>query len=689
MQDASESEDGLHEVLSRRFGFADFRANQQAVCEAAVDGQDVLLVMPTGAGKSLCYQLPGVVRGGTTLVISPLIALMEDQSRKLEQLGFNAARIHSGMDRGYSRNACAAYLNGELDFLFIAPERLRVPGFPEMLAKRRPTLIAIDEAHCISQWGHDFRPDYRLLGQHLDALRPAPMIALTATATPIVQDDIVLQLKLQRAARFIHGFRRHNLAIEAVETPVPERPERIAKLLSEADRRPAIVYAPTRKLSEEISAGLREQYRAAAYHAGMDGADRDRVQRDFLDGKLQVVVATTAFGMGIDKADVRTVIHAALPGTLEGYYQEIGRAGRDGQPSRAILLYSFQDRRLHEFFFEREYPELEVLKSVYRACRQEPREREAVRKGLRMDAAQFDRAVERLELLGVCAGESDGGIYCTVPAAGKEASAWPSAYAVQLSQRRAQIDGMQRFAESHHCRMAALVKHFGDTEDRSPYCAQCDVCSPETAIAQQLRGLSALEEKAAAAVLRELHRGSARSTGKLHRDIFPHEELGRDEFEAVLGTLVSAGYLFMEDASFEKDGKSFAYRRVGLTRDGKTLEAIDLAALRIREAFRTVPARQTLFGRAKKSVEKKKAIAKDDTALNPEETALEDRLRLWRSIEAKKQGFPAYCVFPDKTMRAIVMERPTSVDDLEMVDGIGPAKIARYGAQICRICSDA
>jgi superfamily II DNA helicase RecQ len=161
MQDASESRDSLRGVLCDRFGFADFRANQEAVCQAAVDGHDVLLVMPTGAGKSLCYQLPGVVRGGTTLVISPLIALMEDQRRKLELHGFNAARIHSGMDRGYSRTACVAYLNGDLDFLFIAPERLRVPGFPEMLAKRKPTLIAIDEAHCISQWGHDFRPDSR------------------------------------------------------------------------------------------------------------------------------------------------------------------------------------------------------------------------------------------------------------------------------------------------------------------------------------------------------------------------------------------------------------------------------------------------------------------------------------------------------------------------------------------------
>jgi len=190
------------------FGFAQFKANQEPVCRAAVEGRDILLVMPTGAGKSLCYQLPAIALHGTALVISPLIALMEDQVAKLDSLGLRVARIHSGLDRGMSRQACADYLAGTLDFLFIAPERLRVPGFPEMLAKRRPVLIAIDEAHCISQWGHDFRPDYRMLGQYLPALREGsstiPMLALTATATPAVQADIVSQLGMVAPERFIH-----------------------------------------------------------------------------------------------------------------------------------------------------------------------------------------------------------------------------------------------------------------------------------------------------------------------------------------------------------------------------------------------------------------------------------------------------------------------------------------------------
>src|ERR1700722_7956740 len=240
----------LTALLARTFGFASFRANQEAVCRAAVDGRDVLLVMPTGAGKSLCYQLPAIARGGTALVISPLIALMDDQASKLSELGLRAARIHSGLEREVSRQACREYLNGTLDFLFIAPERLRVPGFPEMLAKRKPALIAIDEAHCISQWGHDFRPDYRLLGGYLPSFRPAPALALTATATPLVQKDIATQLGLTTVKHFIHGFPRENIGIEIVEALPSNRPALARSILLEAANRPAIVYTPTRKQAE-------------------------------------------------------------------------------------------------------------------------------------------------------------------------------------------------------------------------------------------------------------------------------------------------------------------------------------------------------------------------------------------------------------------------------------------------------
>ncbi len=420
-------------LLQKAFGFPSFRANQEAVCRAAIAGRDILLVMPTGSGKSLCYQLPTLARGGTALVISPLIALMDDQAGKLASLGCKVARVHSGLDRLTSRQSCRDYLSGGLQFMFIAPERFRVPGFPEMLAKRKPSLIAIDEAHCISQWGHDFRPDYRMLGQYLPALRPAPVMALTATATPIVQNDIVSQLGLVDAARFIHGFRRENLAIEVVEVPRPERPQLTAELLSDPARRPAIVYAPTRRESEELAQELSSLFPAAAYHAGLESKQRERVQAAFVESRLDAVVATIAFGMGIDKPNVRTIIRTALPASLEGYYQEIGRAGRDGLASRTILMHSYADLRVHEYFFEQDYAPLETLEAIYHRLSPQPQSKLGLCRALLMDPELFNRALDKLTVHGGAAIEWTE----DVTVGSKD---WKQSYLTQLEQKRAELE---------------------------------------------------------------------------------------------------------------------------------------------------------------------------------------------------------------------------------------------------------
>jgi DNA topoisomerase-3 len=472
----------LQTLLRERFGFEAFRPHQQAVCEAAAAGDDVLLVMPTGAGKSLCYQLPGLARGGTTLVVSPLIALMEDQVLRLKSLGLRAERIHSGRPRLESRKVCADYLAGALDYLFIAPERLGVPGFPELLARRPLALIAIDEAHCISQWGHDFRPDYRLLGERLPQLRPAPVVALTATATPTVQRDIALQLGLRERARsFIHGFRRHNLALEVLEVPPKDRPARALEWLSGAGRLPAIVYAPTRRVAEQVAAVLASAHRAQAYHAGLSAELRERVQSDFLAGKLDVVVATVAFGMGVDKADIRTVVHLALPSSVEGYYQEIGRAGRDGKPSRTVLMHHVSDRKTHDFFLQRDYPELTVLEKLFQLLKPTPVKAATLRKKARLDKAGFEKALEKLWTHGGVSGVANDELV-------RGHEQWRVAYGAQRALRAEQVELVARFAQERQCRMIALVRHFGDGEDSGQPCGQCDACEPKARIANTALG---------------------------------------------------------------------------------------------------------------------------------------------------------------------------------------------------------
>ncbi len=663
--------DLLKAILVKIFDFDSFRPFQQKVCESVVKGEDALLVMPTGAGKSLCYQLPGIARGGTTLVISPLIALMEDQVKKLKEIGLIAERIHSGRSNFFSRQACVDYLDGRLDYLFIAPERLGVKGFSEMLATRKPSLIAIDEAHCISQWGHDFRPDYRLMGERLPILRPSPILAMTATATTLVQEDII-QLLLHGPKKFIHGFRRTNIAIEVVKLAPGERDEAIQEILRDQASRPAIIYTSTRKKAEAMSNILKTHFTTAAYHAGLMPKIRNEVQSAFLSGRLEVIVATIAFGMGIDKPDIRTVAHMALPASLEAYYQEIGRAGRDGKMSRAILFYSYADCYMHLFFHKRNYPDPSLLQEIYNQLKDTKESKETIRNQVKMTEDEFAAALEKLLVHG-------GALIDSAENIKQGHNHWHDTYKDQSSHKLNQLNEIIRWAESYSCRMLQLIRHFGDTEDNEGACGLCDYCAPNNNIFSKIRSPNEKEAKIISAIISFLKKMNNIGTGALYNKICSDGLFSRTEYEQLLNGLFHVELINLTDHSFNKNGKTINYRKAAITTKGYSFKQSETEHI-------------ILTGKAPESKKKARSIprkGKDkrseiSSAIDPK---IYEVLKEWRLKEAKKIGIPAFRIFSNRTLNQMASDLPRDEKSLLAIHGIGPISIDKYGKQILEIIS--
>jgi RecQ family ATP-dependent DNA helicase len=484
------------EQLLARFGLESFRPGQREAVQAALEGRDSLVVMPTGGGKSLCYQLPALAGDGLVVVVSPLIALMSDQLRRLQQAGVRASMLASGMQEGHNAQALRELRAGATQLVLAAPERFASSAFHEALASREVSLFVVDEAHCVAEWGHDFRPDYLRLHEVIGSLRPAAgasgrpaVMAATATATPRVAQEIAARLGLREPVSIRSGFDRPNLSFDVVSLEgkgaVARKQAVLLHALREPVSRPAIVYCGTRKDTDLLSESLAaEGIATVAYHAGMGAEARRSSQAAFMEGRAEVVVATNAFGMGVDKADVRTVAHWALPTSLEAYYQEAGRGGRDGAPARALLLASRMDLgRLIRFINERETSVEDVKRYVGRL-------RGGANDGIvalgHGELGDRERVLLSIaERAGAVELEPGGreGLLVRLTGQGSPRKAW---MAIKAAKDRAweSYRSIERYsAGAEICRRRQILDHFGDDEECRPSVRCCDVCEPDAELA--------------------------------------------------------------------------------------------------------------------------------------------------------------------------------------------------------------